>query len=94
VVRTTDGGQNWETLKQGVPFDAHAITLVPGRPDTVLAASGVGLYRSDNRGDKFVRSEEGIKAGFLGGGYMSPVVVHPSHHQTGGQYARFRQPVG
>ncbi|HEX6513261.1 MAG TPA: hypothetical protein VF157_13240 [Chloroflexota bacterium] len=76
VVRSTDGGKAWETLKQGVAFDAHAVTLVPGRPDTVLAASGAGLFRSDNRGDKFERSEEGIKAGFLGGGYMSPVAVH------------------
>ncbi|MBV8084772.1 MAG: hypothetical protein JO247_08150 [Chloroflexi bacterium] len=77
VARTTDGGRTWETLKQGVPFDAHAITLMPGRPDTVLAATGGGLFRSDNRGEKFTRSEEGIKGGFTGGGYMSPVAVHP-----------------
>jgi len=77
IVRSLDGGQSWETLKQGVAFDSHAVTTVPGQADVVLATSGAGVYRSDNLGERFMKSDAGIDAGFTGGGYMSPPVIHP-----------------
>jgi photosystem II stability/assembly factor-like uncharacterized protein len=77
IVRSLDGGTSWETVKQGVAFDSHAVTTVPGQPEVVIATSGAGVYRSENLGECFVRSDAGIDAGFTGGGYMSPPVVHP-----------------
>jgi photosystem II stability/assembly factor-like uncharacterized protein len=78
IIRSTDGGATWETLKQGVAFDSHAVTILPDDPRVVIATSGVGVFRSENGGDKFVRSDEGIQGGFFGGGYMSPAAVHPA----------------
>jgi photosystem II stability/assembly factor-like uncharacterized protein len=76
VVRSSDGGRHWTTLKQGVDFDAHGVTLMPDAADVVLATTGHGVYRSENGGQTFERSDEGIK-GALGGGYMSPAKLHP-----------------
>jgi hypothetical protein len=42
----------------------------------LLATSGVGIFRSENGGDRFVRSDEGIVRGFLGGGYIGTAAVH------------------
>ena len=77
VVRTTDGGQTWQTLKQGVAFDAHAVVTVPGQPSVVIATSGGGVFRSENYGETWQKSDAGIQAGPTGGGYMSPLAVHP-----------------
>jgi photosystem II stability/assembly factor-like uncharacterized protein len=77
IVRTTDGGRTWQTLKQGVAFDSHAVTTVPGRPEVVIATSGGGVFRSDNHGETWQKSDAGIQGGFTGGGYMSPPAVHP-----------------
>jgi len=77
VLRSVDGGRTWETLKQGAPFDAHGVTVLPGRPTEIVVTSGAGVFRSDNGGDKFVRSDRGITRGPLGGGYMSAAAVHP-----------------
>ena len=82
IVRSLDGGAHWETLKQGVAFDSHAVTTVPGQPEVVIATSGAGVYRSENLGERFVKSDNGIDAGFTGGGYMSPPVVHPERPGT------------
>lgn len=81
VVHSDDGGQSWVTLKQGVDFDAHAVTLMPDDVNLVLATSGRGAFRSENGGHTFERSDEGIKGAF-GGGYMSPAKVHPKRPDT------------
>ncbi|MBV9120254.1 MAG: hypothetical protein JOZ39_06060 [Chloroflexi bacterium] len=81
LIRTKDAGKNWETLKQGVEFDAHAVTLFDNHPDVVIATPGTGVYKSVNGGDTFVKASEGIRGGFMGS-YMSPVAVHKSRPKT------------
>jgi photosystem II stability/assembly factor-like uncharacterized protein len=81
VVHSKDGGQSWVTLKQGVDFDAHAVTLMPDDVQALLATTGRGTYRSENGGKTFERSDEGI-TGPMGGGYMSPAKVHPQRPGT------------
>jgi len=76
LVRTTNGGQTWKTLKQGVAFDAHAVTVMPDNPRVVFAATGMGLFRSDDGGDEFVPSDTGIRRGSRAP-YMASVSVHP-----------------
>jgi photosystem II stability/assembly factor-like uncharacterized protein len=77
VIRSTDAGSSWETLKQGVSFDSHSVTLMPDNPSVLLATSGEGVFRSENGGDKFVRSDKGITGGGFGGrGYMGTAAVH------------------
>ena len=81
LVHSADAGESWITLKQGVEFDSHAVTLMPNDPNLVLATSGRGVYRSEDGGKTFQRSDEGIK-GLFGGGYMSPAKVHPKRPDT------------
>jgi photosystem II stability/assembly factor-like uncharacterized protein len=81
VVHSPDGGKSWITCKQGVEFDSHAITLMPDDVKLVLATSGRGVYRSENGGQTFERSDEGI-TGPRGSGYMSPAKVHPKRPKT------------
>jgi photosystem II stability/assembly factor-like uncharacterized protein len=76
VIRSTDGGSSWETLKQGVSFDSHSVLIMPDNPAVLLATSGEGVFRSENGGDKFVRSDTGIVGGFMGRGYMGNAAVH------------------
>jgi photosystem II stability/assembly factor-like uncharacterized protein len=76
VIRSTDAGSTWETLKHGVSFDSHSVTVMPGNPSVLLVTSGEGLYRSENGGEKFVRSDTGIVGGFMGRGYMGTAAVH------------------
>jgi photosystem II stability/assembly factor-like uncharacterized protein len=82
IIHSADGGQTWETLKQGVEFDSHAVTLMPDDVNLVITTSGNGIYRSENGGKTFERSDEGITGQFLPGGYMSPVAVHPKRPEV------------
>jgi hypothetical protein len=81
IVHSPDGGGSWVTCKQGVEFDSHAVTLMPDDVNLVLATSGRGVYRSENGGKTFERSDDGI-SGPLGGGYMSPAKVHAKRPNT------------
>jgi photosystem II stability/assembly factor-like uncharacterized protein len=81
LVHSDDGGQTWVTLKQGVDFDAHAVTLMPDDMHAVLATTGHGTYRSADGGKTFERSDEGI-SGAMGGGYMSPAKVDARRPDT------------
>src|SRR5262245_57722340 len=78
VVRSLDGGATWETLKQGMEFDAHYITLMADQPWTIVATSGTGVYRSENGGDTFHRSDDGIGDN----GYMSAAVHSDARPET------------
>jgi len=80
VIRSTDGGETWETLKQGVEFDAHFVTVMPDDPNVVVVTSGTGVYRSENGGETFVKSDRGIRGALAS--YMSPAAVHPSRPRT------------
>lgn len=82
LIRSADGGATWETQKQGVSFDSHSVLLLPGEPSVVLATSGNGVFRSENGGESFKRSDKGIPAGFTGGGYMGTAAVHPARPQV------------
>lgn len=82
VIRSKDAGASWETLKQGVSFDAHSVLLLPDNPSVVIATSGAGLFRSENGGATFERSDEGIAKGITGGGYMGTAAVHPERPQV------------
>jgi photosystem II stability/assembly factor-like uncharacterized protein len=50
VLRSTDGGENWDFIQNGInpfSFDIRPIISVG---DTLLAGSGAGVYRSTNNG--------------------------------------------
>lgn len=77
VVRTTNGGQAWVNLKQGIEFDMHQVTVMPDDPSILLAVSGRGAYRSVNGGDSFTESNIGLE-----GRYCAPAASHPGRPAT------------
>ncbi len=60
VFKTVDGGETWTKLTEGLPklMGRIAVKTAPSNPNTVyvLAESNEGtLFRSENRGEKFVK---------------------------------------
>lgn len=61
IFRTTDGGQSFELLSNGIPVNYTGKTLLatcPSKPDQLYASvsdsgTGVGLYVSDDKGDSW-----------------------------------------
>ncbi len=72
LVRSTDGGESWVNIKEGTEFDSHTVTILPDASETVVSASGKGLYRSADGGETFVDANEGIAHP-----YLIDVAVHP-----------------
>jgi len=53
--KTTDGGANWHTIKQGVidDSDVFSIILDPKQPATMYASACSGIYKSQDAGELF-----------------------------------------
>ncbi len=77
LIRSVDGGETWENLRNGCEFDAHTVYFMPDNPRVVLSTSGQGFYRSEDGGDSFVRIRGGLDRR-----YMAQLAIHPSRPQT------------
>jgi len=82
IYKSTDGGAQWQKLKQGLPADDKGrigLALAPSLPDVVYAMiEGHGFYRSTNGGASFAkRSDENSS-----GNYYVELVPHPTDPQT------------
>jgi len=73
IVRSRDGGKNWQNIKEGVEFDAHSVAVMWDDPAVVIATSGQGVYKSTNGGDNFIESSQGLDCR-----YMAQLVCHPA----------------
>lgn len=72
IIRSTDGGATWETIKNGPEFDSHTVTVMPDDPNVVVSTSGKGVFRSVDGGSHFVPANEGMTRR-----YMAQLAVHP-----------------
>lgn len=59
--KTTDGGNNWRLVKDGMidDSDVFAIDINPENPDYIIASACSGIYESTNGGEKW-RKIQGI----------------------------------
>lgn len=72
-LRSTDGGNSWSLDSQGLDKDIHVLAVDPVNADRLFAATGEGVYRSLDGGEKWTRlSEE----------YTRAVAIHPSEPNT------------
>ena len=71
LLRSEDRGTKWERVSEGLDRDCHASSFVPGEPDVVIASTGSGIYRSQDRARSFDLSSDGLRHR-----YMTQVVVH------------------
>ncbi len=73
IIRSQDGGQTWQNLRNGCEFDAHTVYFMPDNPKVVITTSGKGVYRSEDGGESFVKTTQGMDRR-----YMVHLVSHPS----------------
>jgi photosystem II stability/assembly factor-like uncharacterized protein len=59
--KTTDGGANWRSIKQGLIDDSDVFSMIvdSSRPSVLFVSACSGIYRTDNFGDDF-RKVQGI----------------------------------
>lgn len=60
IIRSTDGGEHWENLSHGQymnddPVDMHGVLASNFRPGTVFSIARAGMFRSNDRGDHWLR---------------------------------------
>ena len=55
--KTSDGGQNWHNIKDGMLDDSDVFSIIvdPKTPSRVYASACSGIYKSDNGADLFHR---------------------------------------
>jgi len=53
--KTTDGGQHWNSIKEGVIEDSDVFSIIvdPKEPKVVYASACSGIYKSENSGGRF-----------------------------------------
>lgn len=76
VFRTEDGGGTWVACNRGVPVIiedrkvkdigccVHGLALDPSSPDRLFRQDHRGVFRSEDAGDTWVRTEEGLPSTF------------------------------
>jgi photosystem II stability/assembly factor-like uncharacterized protein len=93
LFKSTDGGQTWRPLANGLPKGMIQInlTIAPSQPSRLFAAvasargenapgSDVGVYRSDDAGENWQRiTTDGRPAGRIGGGDLPMPKVDPKN---------------
>ena len=87
LFKSTDGGDNWHQLSNGLPKDLSQIyvAIAPSDPRrlyaTLATASGkLGVYRSDDAGDSWSQSTTDPRpAGRIGGGDLPIPKVDPKN---------------
>lgn len=85
VFRSDDGGESWQSKNKGIPcaieardakdaigFCPHCLCLDPQDPNTLYRQDHLGVFRSTDGGDNWVRLEGGLPANF---GF--PITVDP-----------------
>jgi len=78
ILRTDDGGENWEDISAGIEYlDIHMVVGDPARENLVYAATARGFYRSEDYGRDWVLSHDGLNRD-----YMHDFIVRPGGTST------------
>jgi photosystem II stability/assembly factor-like uncharacterized protein len=89
IYKSTDGGKNWRQLKGGLPSGDDGIVqavlaIAPSQPKrlfaTVATARTIGIYRSDDAGENWIRTTTDARpAARIGGGDAPVLTVDPKN---------------
>jgi photosystem II stability/assembly factor-like uncharacterized protein len=60
VMRSPDGGDSWFDHNPEAHSDAHKLLTHPGAPERLYEVAGQGVARSEDRGESWVRFEQGL----------------------------------
>jgi photosystem II stability/assembly factor-like uncharacterized protein len=87
IFKSTNGGDNWQQLTQGLPTERVGrigIAVAPTNPNVVYAiidAKQGGIYRSDDAGASWHKMSDETRI-WIRGWYFSNVVVDPKDPET------------
>lgn len=62
-----DGGESWERQTLGLAADATAVTFSDSTPLVLLAATPLGVFRSDDLGQRFLQVSNGVAGATIAG---------------------------
>jgi len=89
VYKSTDGGQTWQPLTQGLPegIVQANITICQNNPNRLYSAvatkTSVAIYRSDDAGQSWTQATTDTRpSGRIGGGDLPVPRVDPQHPDT------------
>ena len=60
IVRSADGGESWQDQRPGAYADCHSLAAHPAAPKTLYEAAGGGFAQSDDFGESWSASDEGL----------------------------------
>ena len=72
VLLSTDRGETWEELNNGVHVDVHTVRPDPTEPGRLMAVTGGGVYGSEDGGASWGRRESGLAQGYAVGLHFNP----------------------
>jgi hypothetical protein len=80
LVRSFDGGENWEDHKFLAPIDSHTLAIHSLAPGRIYAAAGDGFFKAGtgyaeslDGGESWFRPDEGLRHHYLWGLAIDPV---------------------
>jgi photosystem II stability/assembly factor-like uncharacterized protein len=74
ILRSVDGGENWEDLSDGIEYlDIHTVKGDPVHSNLYYTATARGFYRSDQYGHNWIFSQSGVNRS-----YFHDLVVIPA----------------
>ena len=73
VMRSLDGGASWIDHNPQAHSDAHQLLTHPLAPERVYEAAGQGIARSEDRGESWVKFEDGLDRRYAWAQAIDPV---------------------
>ncbi len=70
--RSEDGGRSWRPIHDGLYEDVHVLAADPIRVGRLYAATGGGLYVSEERGEQWIAPREPIGSAYCTAFRLSP----------------------
>lgn len=74
LYRSTDGGNAFTSILNGIHVDQHAITIDPRDPATLFVGNDGGIYRSRNRGNSWIPLNNDLNITQ----FYSGIALHPT----------------
>jgi photosystem II stability/assembly factor-like uncharacterized protein len=106
ILKTTDGGATWRTLKEGLDEDVHVIVIDPKNTDTLyVSTGGEGMRSGKAPGKSLYRSDDGGEtwqplATQFAQEYSATLAMHPQDPRTlltclaNGNPGQWKRPTG